>query len=395
MSQLQPAPGSLAVERISKSFGDHVAVDRVGFSIEPGELAALLGPSGCGKTTLLRSIAGLETPDAGLISLGERVLYRDIPSVRIPPNRRAIGMVFQSYALWPHMTVFQNVAYPLAVQRASMTHRRYLVSKMLSQMHLGEFEKRYPYQLSGGEQQRVALARAIVTRPELLLLDEPLSNLDTHLRKELRGEIKRLKQEAHVTVLHVTHDQTEAMALADRLVVMSNARIEQVGPAAEVYKAPATAFVARFVGDANLLEATTTRGSGRTILRLSDGEILEMDAPMPPRMESGQIAVNPQEILLSKCDGAQALITEREFLGDMWLYTVQVGETRLRVHAPFVETYEINERVGVRLLRGSYVRASAPNREQHRLRGPEHELRYGHHRGRKRHRWRLPGRPGL
>ncbi len=237
----------IALRGISKRFGASTAVDELSLDIHPGELVALVGGSGCGKTTTLRLIAGFERPDAGEIRFDDRVVND------IPPSRRGVGIVFQSYALFPTMTVADNIAFGLRVARWSQPRIRERVAELLALTHLGGLEARYANQLSGGQQQRVALARALARRPEILLLDEPLSALDAKIRLRLRAEIRKIQQDLGVTTLYVTHDQEEALSLADRLAVMRNGRIEQLGRPEDVYGRPRTGFVADFIGVSNLV----------------------------------------------------------------------------------------------------------------------------------------------
>jgi spermidine/putrescine ABC transporter ATP-binding subunit len=238
----------LVLQGISKAFADAVAVEDLSFSVEPGEFIAILGPSGCGKTTTLRMIAGFEQPDTGRILIDGRDL------TNVPPQRRDIGVVFQSYALFPHMTVAQNVAFGLQMRKVERTQLQASVVDALSLVRLGEFASRYPNQLSGGQQQRVALARALAIRPRLLLLDEPLSNLDAKLRDDMREEIRRIQREVGITAIFVTHDQSEAFALADRVAVMDRGRLQQIADPQSIYEKPANAIVSSFVGHANIFE---------------------------------------------------------------------------------------------------------------------------------------------
>jgi putative spermidine/putrescine transport system ATP-binding protein len=237
----------IALRGVSKRFGPSTAVDELSLDIRPGELVALVGGSGCGKTTTLRLIAGFERPDAGEIRFDDRVVND------VPPSRRGVGIVFQSYALFPTMTVADNIAFGLRVARWPQGQIRARVAELVALMHLGGLEGRYANQLSGGQQQRVALARALARRPEALLLDEPLSALDAKIRLRLRGEIRKIQQDLGVTMLYVTHDQEEALSLADRLAVMRGGRIEQLGRPEEVYGRPRTDFVADFIGVSNLV----------------------------------------------------------------------------------------------------------------------------------------------
>jgi iron(III) transport system ATP-binding protein len=253
---------AITLQGLTKRFGPVTAVDGVSLEITSGELFFLLGPSGCGKTTLLRMIAGFTPPTAGRIAFGDRDVTHD------PPNRRNTGMVFQSYALWPHMTVLENVAFGLRVRRVRGAARREQAMAALRSVRMEEEAERRPGELSGGQQQRVALARALVVRPTVLLLDEPLSNLDARLRIEMRSEIRRICGETGITTVYVTHDQGEALSMADRLAVLSAGRVVQAGTPREVYRQPSSRFVAAFVGDTNLVPA-------QVVERDDDGTLLE------------------------------------------------------------------------------------------------------------------------
>ncbi len=239
---------SIQIENLVKSFDALRAVDNVSLRIEPGELFFLLGPSGCGKTTLLRAIAGFHQPDSGAI----RIDGRDM--TRLPPHQRNTGMVFQSYALWPHLSVAENVAFGLELRRVPRAERRRRVAAALERVHMADRADTKPNLLSGGQQQRVALARALVIEPQCLLLDEPLSNLDAKLRLEMRSEIRRICKQAGLTAVYVTHDQKEALSIADRLAIMRRGAIEQIGTPAEVYRYPVNRFVAGFIGEGNFIE---------------------------------------------------------------------------------------------------------------------------------------------
>ena len=249
MSNKQMGTSELKLENISKRFGKVKAVDQVSLDIPHGKLITLLGPSGCGKTTILRIIAGLEIPTSGRLFLGGE----DI--TELPPNERKISMVFQSYALFPHMSVYENIAYGLRVMHWPEQKIRETVRESLKTVGLKGLEKRGPSELSGGQQQRVAVTRSLVLQPKVLLFDEPLSNLDAKLRKRMRGEIRNLQKDLGITSVYVTHDQSEALAISDEIVVMGNAVISQVGGPVELYKKPANAFVADFIGEANIVEA--------------------------------------------------------------------------------------------------------------------------------------------
>ena len=238
---------SVSLDNISKNFGKTAAVSGVSLEIAPGELFFLLGPSGCGKTTCLRMVAGFEQPDSGVLRFGEKEM------TRVPPHKRNAGMVFQNYALWPHMSAKGNVEYGLKVRKIEKNERERRVREAFEMVRLGGLEDRYPSQMSGGQQQRVALARALVIRPDVLLLDEPLSNLDAQLRLEMRAEIKRLHEQTGTTALYVTHDQEEALSIADRVAVLKDGVLQQVGAPRELYRRPATRFVAEFIGETNFI----------------------------------------------------------------------------------------------------------------------------------------------
>ncbi|MDP3766862.1 MAG: ABC transporter ATP-binding protein, partial [Dehalococcoidia bacterium] len=246
-------PG-VTITDLTKRYGDVAAVESLSLQVEPGELVALLGPSGCGKTTTLRLVAGFLTPEAGEIWVGDRRLSS--ASAVVPPERRQMAMIFQSYALWPHMTVARNVAYGLRFKKTlSRADRDRRVKEMLRVVQLAGFEPRYPGELSGGQQQRVAVARALVIEPQILLLDEPLSNLDANLREEMRFEIRRLHEAFGITTLYVTHDQAEAMVISDRIAVLERGRVVQLGTAEDLFLHPRTRFVAEFIGKTNVIDA--------------------------------------------------------------------------------------------------------------------------------------------
>jgi iron(III) transport system ATP-binding protein len=292
---------SVTLKGLTKRFGPDVAAVRdLSLEVRHGEVVSLLGPSGCGKTTTLRLVAGFLEPDAGEIWVGDRRLSGRGESV--PPERRGMSMIFQSYAVWPHRTVAENVAYGLkfrAVPRGDVERR---VREALALVRLEPLAGRYPGELSGGQQQRVALARALVVEPEILLLDEPLSNLDANLREEMRFEIRRLHEALHVTTLYVTHDQAEAMVTSDRIAVMRDGRVEQIGTAREVYERPATPFVAQFVGRTNLLRGVLEAGPR---VRLADGLAVRIaDARGLGPGAVVAVSVRPHRIVLAPDAGA-------------------------------------------------------------------------------------------
>ena len=284
----------VSLQNITKRFGTTPVVNGVTLDIAVGELFFLLGPSGCGKTTLLRTIAGFYLPDAGVLNFGDR----DVTTV--PPNQRNTSMVFQNYALWPHMTVAGNVAYGLDVRKVPGPEKTRRVAEALAAVRMGEFADRPATLLSGGQQQRVALARALVVNPDVLLLDEPLSNLDAKLRLEMREEIRRLHKETGLTTIYVTHDQAEALSLADRVALMNLGRIEQVGTPRELYRSPANEFVRDFLGAANFVEGHVTKiESGRVSVRTPHGDIV--CALADPKIAAGQTVtcvVRPHDVIV-------------------------------------------------------------------------------------------------
>jgi len=322
----------IAIREVGKRFGPVLAVDQVSLDVLDGELFTLLGPSGCGKTTLLRLIAGFHRPDAGCIRFDER----DVTD--LPPYARNIGMVFQNYALWPHMTVFQNVAYGLRLRRVRGAELEARVAEGLRKVNLSGLGARYPGQLSGGQQQRVALARALVLSPDILLLDEPLSNLDAKIRVQVRAEIRTLQQELGITTVYVTHDQEEALSLSDRVAVMREGRVLQLGPPRELYERPRTRFVADFVGTNNLVPGTVVDAAGETVtvdtglgrLRArppKGGESLAVGRPAvlairPENVTVGTPGADPTSTDGNRCPGRIALAA---YLGNTLRYDVEAA----------------------------------------------------------------------
>jgi putative spermidine/putrescine transport system ATP-binding protein len=346
----------VSIKNLYKEFEDVVALNSVSLDIEEGEFVVLLGPSGCGKTTFLRSIVGITDPDAGSIHLGER----DI--VHVPPENRNIGMVFQSYALFPHMTVENNVAFGLKMRNVPRPEMIQRVKAALELVDLLDYGGRFPRQLSGGQQQRVALARAIVIEPEILLFDEPLSNLDAKLREQLREDLHHLQRRLGVTSIYVTHDQAEAMALADRIVVMNAGRIVEVGSPIELYRTPRHRFTAEFLGHTNVfsIEADDIRGW----LPWGDEVGLKQKA-------SGtvKVSVRPEDIgLEATSDEAHGVIETAVFMGSSVTYRVMVGDLLVRAMASGNETEVLSE--------GQHVRITVP-RTVHVLREDEVEKEEG------------------
>jgi putative spermidine/putrescine transport system ATP-binding protein len=313
----------LVLQGIQKRFaGGTVAVENFNLDADKGEFVSFLGPSGCGKTTTLRMIAGFEQPTAGTITVGGTdITHR-------PPNRRNVGMVFQSYALFPNMNVADNVGFGLRVRKRPKDQIRKRVAELLDLIHLPDKGDRYPWQLSGGQQQRVALARALAIEPEVLLLDEPLSALDAKIRVALRKEIRAIQRQLGITTVYVTHDQEEAMSLSDRVVVMSEGRIEQIGPPPEIYNFPATPFVASFVGTLNLLPATVVGGGGSTIAVA--GQEITSAKPIDGAGRSRvTVALRPEAIELGETGGPNRLrgtVEDVSFLGSIVRTRIKVAD---------------------------------------------------------------------
>jgi iron(III) transport system ATP-binding protein len=345
----------IGIEHVTKRFGGVTAVSDLSLEIGDREFVTLLGPSGCGKTTLLRLIAGFMVPDTGVIRVGAIVL--STPAAVVPPERRGMGMVFQNYAVWPHKTVYQNVAFGLEVRRVGRAETRARVSRVLELVNLGGLERRYPGQLSGGQQQRVALARSLVVEPGILLLDEPLSNLDAKLRERMRWELKELQRRTGITFVYVTHDQSEAMALSDRIAVMHAGEIMQVGAPRAVYAQPVNRVVADFMGLVNLVPGTVVRGGADGGVVAIGGEH-PIDAPVPPGAVAGQmvqVAIRPENLRLmpaSAADGAGSVpgrVVEATFLGNLVDCHVTLDDgTRVRVQVDPGQMPEVGQRVGLR-----------------------------------------------
>jgi iron(III) transport system ATP-binding protein len=336
----------LVVETLVKRFPGVVAVDHVSFTVRDGEFLTLLGPSGCGKSTTLSAIAGLEHPDEGTIRVGDQVFFDSARRRVLAPEQRNVGLVFQSYALWPHMTVEENLAFPLALRKIAKREQERRIDEILTLVEMAQHKKRYPHQLSGGQQQRVALARTLVYEPTLLLLDEPLSNLDAKLRDRARTWLRQLQSRVGITTIYVTHDQIEALALSDRIAVMHEGQILQLAPPKEVYEQPASPFVADFIGTSNFFsgEVADADGAGDVTARLADGQMLRVrSAAGVSRGQTVTIAVRPEKIdLLPPDAGApeheednilSATVRERSYLGARYEYQVQFESMLVRVES--------------------------------------------------------------
>jgi len=314
----------IAIREVVKRFGAVTAVDRADLSVRDGELFTLLGPSGCGKTTLLRLVAGFYQPDAGEIRFGDRLVSG------LPPYERNIGMVFQNYALWPHMTVAANVAYGLKLRKLGGAEVAARLAEGLRKVNLTGYESRYPGQLSGGQQQRVALARALVLNPDILLLDEPLSNLDAKIRVQVRAEIRKLQQELGITTLYVTHDQEEALSLSDRVAVMKDGRVLQVGGPRELYERPRTRFVADFVGTNNLVPGRVQSRAGAELVVETEIGALRAVAS-GPMGERCVLAIRPENVAVAAGAGGpggnvvRGRVSFVSYLGSALRYDVETA----------------------------------------------------------------------
>ncbi|WP_329279502.1 ABC transporter ATP-binding protein [Streptomyces sp. NBC_01451] len=328
---------------LRREFGPTVALDGLDLAVRPGELLAMLGPSGCGKTTALRMLAGFEHPDSGEVLVdGEDV-------TQVPAHRRDAGMVFQSYSLFPHLSALDNVAFGLRMRKVRTTERRARAAELLDLVGLADKGEQYPHQLSGGQQQRVALARALALRPRVLLLDEPLSALDAKVRLNLREEIRRLQQELGITTLFVTHDQEEALSMADRVAVMHSGRLEQCATPAELYGRPATAFVAEFVGTMSRIPGRLSGGSVEVL-----GQRLPVDGEAPDTVEV-DVLVRPEVVRVGADPAGDAHVVATAFLGAVTRITVRLGDgTEVKADLPAHEAAKLGA--------GTAVQVSLPER---------------------------------
>jgi iron(III) transport system ATP-binding protein len=343
----------IALSHLSKRFGTQTVVADLTLDVRDGEFVTLLGPSGCGKTTILRLLAGFLRPDGGEIRVDGTPL--STPRGVVPPERRRMGMVFQTYALWPHMTVWENVAFGLSVQRRSRAEVRDRVDRVLALVGLSGLEGRHPALLSGGQQQRVALARSLITQPSILLLDEPLSNLDAKLRERMRTELRDLHNRTGITFLYVTHDQAEAMALSDRVAVLSGGVLQQYGTARDVYERPANKFVADFMGAVNALAGVVAAPAGETgegVVILAAGA--SITAALPSAAAAGSpitVTIRPEDVRLSaeRPAGARNVlhgtVIAQVFLGNLVDYHVDVGGAILHALAPRQQTFPAGAQV--------------------------------------------------
>lgn len=325
----------ISISDLSRHYGTVRAIDGVSFSIADGEFVSLLGPSGCGKTTTLRCIAGLEDPTGGSIALQGRIVSAPAQGILVPAHERQVGMVFQSYAVWPHMTVFENVAFPLSIRGAAKATVDKEVREALGRVNMSHLADRHPSQLSGGQQQRVALARAIVGSPRVLLFDEPLSNLDAKLREEMRGEIRQLQRRLGIAAVYVTHDREEALSMSDRVIVMDSGRIAQIGTPKDLYRRPRSRFVADFVGKVGFIhlrrQADAWVMADGTVIETTGGDVATIIALGAIRPENIQIV--PGGGLLSGKNHVHARVIQAHYLGPYTEYALDTAGGTLRCFA--------------------------------------------------------------
>lgn len=337
---------SVTITGVTKTFGKITVLQEFNQKFENGEFITLLGPSGCGKTTMLRLIAGFEKPSTGVMYIGDKLVSG--PTEFLPPEKRGIGMVFQSYAIWPHMNVFDNVAYPLKIQKVAKDEIEKRVEKILKIVHLDQYSSRFPSELSGGQQQRVALGRALVAQPEILLLDEPLSNLDAKLREEMRYEIKEITKELNITVIYVTHDQIEAMTMSDRIVLINKGVVQQVASPQEIYSKPKNLFVANFVGKVDLIKGVA-KGDKIYLNNSNEQTLPNKDG------HNGNVvvAIRPENVLLSDDGNLSAKVFSKFYLGDYNDLRVEVGQEnilRIIARASTYDTLNKGDEVKVKIL---------------------------------------------
>lgn len=347
---------SIELQKINKFYGDNHVLKDVDLSIEDGDFMTLLGPSGCGKTTTLRVIAGLERPQSGEIWMGGKQVVNAAEEFFLPPSKRGLNLVFQSYALWPHMTVFQNVAFGLKAAKKPKNEIKTLVEGALERMQIASLQQRYPSELSGGQQQRVAIARAIASAPRLLLLDEPLSNLDAKLRIDMRGELKRLHRDMGTTIIYVTHDQAEALTLSTRIAVFFEGKIEQVAAPMTIYRNPASLRVADFIGNPriNTLNVAMKQENGGIVLTSPLGTFAFSKDELCGQPEGTEAAIGfrPEEVVLTReaRDGAKEMnVYSAMPAGSETLIQLSAGEERFLVKQLGIRRYQPDEKVYVSL----------------------------------------------
>ena len=354
----------IVIDALTKSFAGVPALQSISFEVKEGELISMLGPSGCGKTTTLRCIAGLETGDTGTIRIKDQLVSDFGNNYQLSPDRRDLGMVFQSYAIWPHMTVEKNVAFPLRMRGVPKAEIKAAVHEALSLVGMADYADRPSTKLSGGQQQRVAVARSLVSRPSVLLFDEPLSNLDAKLRDQTRHELRQIQQTLGVTALYVTHDQSEAMAISDRIVVMNLGRIEQIGTPMEIYRKPETAFVAEFVGATNFFGVRETQRISDDMMvgTLQNGDKIRFPARDLPG-DRGSVSVRPQFCEVRAADAPPSdeynvlsgVIKRTTFFGERHEVSIDLSGIEALAYLPLSTPFGVGDRVTLAFLPGDCV----------------------------------------
>lgn len=350
--------GTLLLENITKRYGNNTVVSNANISVSKNEFVTIVGPSGCGKTTILRMIAGFIEPSEGRITLDNDEIVNTSKKVAVPPEKRGIGMVFQSYAVWPHMNVFDNVSYPLRIRKVNKNVIKEKTMEVLKIVHLEPYVHRFPYELSGGQQQRVALARALVMEPRLLLLDEPLSNLDAKLREQMRFEIKQIQQKMGVTIINVTHDQIEAMTMSDKVVVMNSGHVIQIGSPEEIYNHPVNSFVAKFIGSANIVPCRRLDQSSSPGKMTVEALGVRIEVPLKEtKQKEGLLAVRPHHIFPNQDSPLKAKVIGKLYQGDRIDYMLQVQDQQLSwiTDASEEHQYQVDDVIGIEIKKSVWL----------------------------------------
>lgn len=345
--------GYVELNKVTKRFDDVVAVRDLDLEVQKGEFLSILGPSGCGKTTILRMIAGLEKPTHGLIRVGGKIVNSTKESLFVPPRERNIGMVFQSYALWPHKDIWKNLVYPLQIKKLDAQVISQKISEMLKLVHMEGYGKRYPHQLSGGQQQRIAIARALIANPNVLLMDEPLSNLDAKLREEMRFEIKEIQKHTKITIIYVTHDYAEAMTMSDRVAVLFAGKIQQVDTSLRIYQRPTNESVADFVGLINLLRAKilqSYKNEVTLVLRDSTNQSpIQYTLPFEPESDQVVLAIRPEHVKITRRPTpVSGTIVRKAYGGERVDYWINIGTKEVRARLDSTqEDFEVKDSVNI------------------------------------------------
>lgn len=353
------------LENITVKYGGHTVLKDFSLAVEPGEILGIVGPSGCGKTTAIRTICGFINPDSGKVKINGRTVFSREERINVPPERRKIGIVFQDYAVWPHMTVYDNVAYPLKKQKVAKSELERRTAAALEQAHMTGYEKYMPSQLSGGQQQRVAIARALTSSEDILIMDEPITNLDAKLREEMLVEIRMIQEKLKATVIYITHDQEAAMQLCDRIVIMrQDGSICQTGTDEDIIKSPADRFVFSFIGVSNFILVIAK--NGKCYLQTGREQLLRetLPADFPANSTSALMAVRPMDIVFDESSPIRGTITQAVFLGSIYNYFVQLGDLELRVQRSSLDSldgveYRESQEVGLSFLNERYYEAEA------------------------------------